>query len=193
MWPFFAIAFILSFTLGCKKDFSVPGEIAESIDWKVSQEQFDNAKASLNGEAATHFFDFNFAVQNNPNVVAAATGRDENEDALHALCVELIAQNQEYNFASDLISRVGYPMWSRAMFLVNDELNNAPVVILPFAHLNADSTQAFLFATPVNNSWYLKITTKNEVDSMLAISSTSDSYLGRRVWRGEHQFMVLWR
>ena len=118
-WHLFAIALFFALMLGCKKDLSIPSEIAKTTEWKVSQEQFDNAKASLTSEAATRFFDFNYAAQNNPNVVASATGRDENEDALRALCVELIAQNQQYNFAAELISRVGYPMWSRAMFYTN--------------------------------------------------------------------------
>ena len=84
-WPLFAIALFFALMLGCKKDLSIPSEIAKTTEWKVSQEQFDNAKASLTSEAATRFFDFNYAAQNNPNVVAAATGRDENEDALRAL------------------------------------------------------------------------------------------------------------
>ncbi|MFN0215129.1 MAG: AHH domain-containing protein [Saprospiraceae bacterium] len=175
MWPLIAIALFFAFILACKKDFSVPIEIAESIDWKVSQEQFDNSKEGLKGEAAAHFFDFNFAVQNNPNVVAAATGRDENEDALHALCVELIAQNQEYNFASALISQVGYPMWSRAMFYTNSSQTDAPAVILPFAQLNDDSTRAFIYATPIDNDWYIRLFTRKQVDSLLTNAPNADN------------------
>ncbi len=175
MWPLIAIAFFFAFTLGCKKDFSVPAEIAEPIDWKVSQEQFDNAKASLKGEAATRFFDFDFAAQNNPNVVPVASGRDENEDALRALCVELIAQNQQYNFASELISRVGYPMWSRAMFYTNSSQMDAPAVVLPFSQLNDDSTRAFIYATPIDNYWHIKLVTRYQVDSLLSNAPNSEN------------------
>ena len=159
-WPLFAIAFFFAITLGCKKDLSSPAEIAEPSGWRVSPEQFDNAKAGLKGEVDARFFDFNYAAQNNPNVVAAATGRDENEDALRALCVELIAQNQQYNFAAELISWVGYPLWSRAMFYTSTTQVAAPVVVLPFAQLYDDSTRAFLLATPVDASWHLMLAHK---------------------------------
>ncbi len=141
----------------------------------MSEEQFEKAKASLKGDAVTQFFEFDFAAQNNPNVVATANGRDENEDALRALCVELIAQNQQYNFASELISRVGYPMWSRSMFYTNSGQNAAPAVVLPFSQLNDDSTRAFIYATPIDNYWYLRLVTRHEVDSLLSNAPNSDN------------------
>jgi hypothetical protein len=110
-------------------------------------------------------------------VIPKLDERDENDEVLKALCVELIRRNQQNNFANQLLSQIGYPLWDRSLFSVNEAQDNAPVVILPFAHLTADSTQAYLLATPIDTSWFLQLTTKNEVDSILALSTASDPNL----------------
>lgn len=164
--------------VGCRKDkFENLARPDEPALWRVSDTEFDQARNSLKTTQEINFFDFGFAARNNPNVIPKSKERDDNEDVLKALCVELIQRNQQDNFANQLLSQVGYPLWDRSLFLANERQDSSPVVILPFAHLTADSTQAYLLATPIDTSWFLQLTTKSEVDSMLALPAVSDQNL----------------
>ncbi len=168
-----AVLLLLSLFIGCRKDkFESPIQPSETALWRVSDVEFDQAVNSLKTTQEVNFFDFGFAAKNNPNVVPKPDERDENEDVLRALCVELIRLNQQDNFANQLLSQVGYPLWDRSLFLPNQAQDNTPAVMLPFAHLTADSTQAFLLAAPIDTSWYLEIITKHQIDSLLSSSST---------------------
>lgn len=176
--PFIGIIALLSlFTLlwACNKDrFETPN--------LPNLANLDLARQKLQTKDEKDFFDFGFVSKNNPYLKKSATARDK-QQVLDSLALELIRQNTQYKFSRWLIPSVGYPAWDQALYL-QDTAANAPMVVLPFAKLTADSIQAFLLASPrsnLNGGWYLQMFWRHQVDSLIAIQPRDVNNLGFKV------------
>lgn len=169
-----AIFFLFVFFWACKKDYiEEPNQSAGNLA---------QALQSLKTDEERNFFDFRFVAKNNPYLRSSASYRDK-QAILDSLALELIRQNKQYHFSRWLIPAVGYPAWDQALYL-RDSAANAPIIVLPFATLKADSVQAFLLASPRNNlndGWYLQMFWRHQVDSLIAIQPRDVDNLGFKV------------
>jgi hypothetical protein len=91
----------------CNKD------VLEPIDAAADALSAEAAKAALS-EAERAFFDFDFAALNHAALANDPVGREGSLWVDKAL-EHILLQNHEHRFVPDLIGRIGYPVWSRAM------------------------------------------------------------------------------
>lgn len=159
------LLFPMLWLASCHKDLPIQ-EPSETPFWQITDEALANAKKSLSKPEELQFFDFGHASRNNPHVVKSAEGRTDSVLLLNGLAAHLIKLNQQQPFLHDLVQRVGFPFWDKAIFPGTD--NGKPAVMIPFAHLDVDSTQAFLVAAPIDSgNWLLQLETRARVDTAL--------------------------
>jgi hypothetical protein len=158
-----ALLFIVLFS-GCKKD-TVSSTSAEKPYWAVTQEQYQQSISSLKSDEDKHFFDFTYASLQNNAVIKTASSRVDSTEILRALAVKLIQLNKQQPFITGVVQRIGHPMWDKAAHLNAPSTQN-PGVFLPFASLDADSTQGFLVAIPDEyQNWILKLIYRKDVEN----------------------------
>lgn len=166
---------ILLFEIGCRKENLDPKASAFSL-----QQALDQARGALKTAPEHNFFDFDFAETNNPHVVQAADDRN-NEHLLDSLAYVLIQQNQANKFVGNLVADVGYPFWTRSIIFTTPP-DSAQVVLLPLAHLGADSVEAFIIGKlSLATGWSIQIHLRSDVDSLIEIQSLDTDGLGFKV------------
>ncbi len=148
----------------------------------VKSTVLEQAKQGLRDPLAIKFFDFGYAVGANPNVKPLPSDRNDETELLNGVVYELLRLNQAYNIVPAMISRVGFPYWSRSE-IFNDGNGGGPVVLLPFAHLDSDSVEAVLLARPLSDStgWYTTLYTRKQIDSLASASVLDSNGLGFKV------------
>ncbi len=157
-----AFLFIVLFS-GCKKD-NITSAASDTPYWAVTQEQYQQSISSLKSDEDKHFFDFTYASLQNNAVIKTASSRVDSQEILRALAVKLIQLNKQQPFITGVVQRVGYPMWDKSTHL-EAENSQTPGVFLPFASLDADSTQGFLVAIPTNNqNWVLDLVDRRDIE-----------------------------
>ncbi|MFN0013501.1 MAG: hypothetical protein ACKVU2_03045, partial [Saprospiraceae bacterium] len=180
----FAIVMLVAALFSCSKDrpeLTSPNNPTAHISTQV----LEQAKKGIKDPAVANFFDIGFAEQANANIVPVASGRSD-EELINGLAYELLRLNENYNFVPTLISRAGYPYWSRADIYYaagTGMASDTPVVLLPFAHLGSDSVEAVMLAMPLTDTagWYTTIFTRKSVDSLIAVTANDVYGLGYKV------------
>jgi hypothetical protein len=158
-----ALFFIVLFS-GCKKD-NVTSTAFDTPYWAVTQEQYQQSISSLKSDEDKHFFDFTYASLQNNAVIKTASSRVDSQEILRALAVKLIQLNKQQPFITGVVQRVGHPMWDKATHLNAPSTQN-PGVFLPFASLDADSTQGFLVAIPDEyQNWILELVDRKDIEN----------------------------
>lgn len=158
-----ALLFIVLFS-SCKKD-NVTSTASDMPYWAVTQEQYQQSISSLKSDEDKHFFDFTYASLQNNAVIKTASSRVDSQEILRALAVKLIQLNKQQPFITGVVQRVGHPMWDKATHLNAPSTQN-PGVFLPFASLDADSTQGFLVAIPDEyQNWILELVDRKDIEN----------------------------
>jgi hypothetical protein len=180
-WMRGSIFLVFLFLFACNKDqmATFPDNNASVY---VTSAVLEKARQGLRDPLAIKFFDFGYAVGANPNVKPLPSDRSDEAELLNGVAYELLRLNQSYNIVPAMLSRVGFPYWSRSE-IFEDGNTGRPVVLLPFAHLDSDSVEAVLLATPLSDSvgWYTTLYTRKQIDSLTATTVLDTDGLGFKV------------
>ena len=140
-WGLLLLLLFACFSIfSCQKDFN-----SESDEEQIS---FEQARQRLTSPTEIYFFDFSFASRTNPHVIPSLSGRDA-QQSLDAFAYELLQKDFSHHYIPNLVADIGYPYWNGAITYTNSSTEK-PVILLPFAPLNADAVQGILIATQLS-------------------------------------------
>lgn len=144
LFVFFIIAIF-----GCQKDDLLP-----SKDTDIGIKQFKW------NEQETIFFD----LKRKEEVTETRT-RTNLGIAYHPLLIEsyneLATQNDGDHFVTQLISKIGYPLWNKSI-IRNNQGTESDLILIPFTAKNGTSTSGILVSYKKNNSVKFDIVTRSE-------------------------------
>lgn len=173
--PFSLLLLLGLFLFACNKDklLEAPSPTPTlKKDFGLSAADLEKMRQTLTGTNEKNFFDFGFAEKNNAKLLPASQGRDE-QQLINAFAVEMINLNKTFHFVEKMTAKIGYPVWYRSLFF-EDINTNDPILVLPFAHLTADSVSGFILASPRGPSpkWFSHIVTRRYIDSLIHINAS---------------------
>jgi hypothetical protein len=89
----------------------------------------------------------------------------------------LLWDNQEENFALDMIDKYGYPAWNSAAIAFDTADYTTRLPQIPLAKTDENFTRAWLLAHPgleydEEESWYVFLITRADVDSLILTDSS---------------------
>lgn len=172
-WLFLGFLCLSTFLFfSCKKDHFTPDTTnqAGSVQYLVSDSDFNAAISGLSTEAEKNFFNLQYASKNNPFVSEKSDQRNEDDPLVKAMCFKLLNINKQNNFLPNFIQQLGYPHWDHSITFQKSEQNSHSGVILPIAKLNVDSCSSFLIGVPLdNNAWYFEMVTRDFTDSIIQL------------------------
>ncbi len=164
--------FCIALFVGCKKDSqTISTEPVTTPLGVVSEKAYHDALAGLSNEKERNIFSLSFASSQNPNLVPETSQRN-NDPLVNALTVKLVDLHKQGYSIVRVADVIGFPYWDRCQFAQAED-GSRKAVILPFAHLNANSASAFIFAMPTSgNDWYVELITRAQIDAALIANSS---------------------
>lgn len=172
----FAILLIIVF-FSCTKD-GFDGLIQSSN----RNPAIEQAKQNLKTQAEKDFFDFNFVTSTNPYILEELSTRNEGDSLVNLVYEYLLLENQEANFAINLIGQFGYPIWNHSTISPDTNNINYKVVITPFAKTDEDFISCYTMAFPIEgeidnveaNEWLVYLFTREVLDSLVLLDFVED-------------------
>lgn len=145
----FLFVFFIITTFGCQKDVLLP---SKDTDIGIKQFKWNDQE--------TIFFD----LRRKEEVTQTRT-RTNLGIAYHPLLLEsyneLATQNDRDHFVSQLISKVGYPLWNKSI-IRNNHGQESDIILVPFTPKNGTSVGGILVSYKKNNSIKFDIVSRSE-------------------------------
>lgn len=159
----------------CKKDKFVEEIIPEETGLETNK---DVLLSQLSRQDVINFFDLDFIEQTNPNLEGTPGLGEDLPAEIEAVHLDFLIKNGVTNFVPNLIPNVGYPMWRRVE-IYQDDNDGSSTIVIPFANLDGDSTNAIMVAIPFEvddfytqqgvdrSGYYYLTTTRSELATAL--------------------------
>jgi hypothetical protein len=145
----------------CKKD--------EPTPLPEERQLVEEARLALKTQAERDFFDFDYLEDNHALILPE--GKLEYRDAQDEAFVQqvmdkILLQNAAEGFVTELISRIGYPAWSRSeVSLENSNMHR--VAFIPFIKPGENKISAYLMAFKPGEAWWFRLIEKERLKQAL--------------------------
>jgi hypothetical protein len=103
--------------------------------------------SQLSRQDVINFFDLDFIEQTNPNLEGTPGLGEDLTTEIEAVYLDFLIKNGATNFVPNIIPNVGYAMWRRVE-VYQDDNDGSSTIVIPFANLDGDSTNAIMVAIP---------------------------------------------
>jgi hypothetical protein len=118
----------------------------------------------------------------NPYILEELSTRNEGDSLVNLVYEYLLLENQEANFAINLIDQFGYPIWNHSTISPDTNNINYKVVITPFAKTDEDFISCYTMAFPIEgeidnveaNEWLVYLFTREVLDSLVLLDFVED-------------------